>query len=90
MAAFCFSRGSTRLHRWLLEHPQFGPPIADWNEHRAVSREAKWVAVVFMVLLVGLSWLMGVALWVLGIQVVVLSAVSLFLLTRPSPPRQEL
>ena len=25
LAAFCFSRGSERCERWLLEHPRFGP-----------------------------------------------------------------
>ncbi|MEO6031186.1 MAG: YbaN family protein [Burkholderiaceae bacterium] len=55
-AAFCFSRGSARLERWLLEHPRLGPPIRAWREHRAVSRRAKQFAVVMMTISSLLAW----------------------------------
>ncbi len=35
LAAYLFSRGSGRLHAWLVDHPTFGPPIRHWREHRA-------------------------------------------------------
>ncbi len=41
LAAFCFSRSSTRLHRWLCNHPWFGPPIQQWQENHTVSRNHK-------------------------------------------------
>jgi hypothetical protein len=41
LAAFCFSRGSERWHRWLLNHPVFGHPIRDWNERRVIRPRAK-------------------------------------------------
>lgn len=44
LAAACFARGSERSHRWLLEHPWIGPPIRDFEEHRALSRKAKITA----------------------------------------------
>ena len=30
LAAWAAARGSTKLHRWLLAHRQFGPMIRDW------------------------------------------------------------
>jgi uncharacterized protein len=48
LAAFCFSRGSTRCERWLLEHPRFGPMVRDWRERRAVPLRAKQLATVMM------------------------------------------
>ena len=36
------------LHRWLLAHPRFGPAIADWQAHGAVSRRTKWTATLAM------------------------------------------
>jgi uncharacterized membrane protein YbaN (DUF454 family) len=48
LAAFCFSRGSTRAERWLLTHPRFGPMVHDWRERRAVPLRAKQLATVMM------------------------------------------
>ncbi|EHR70217.1 hypothetical protein BurJ1DRAFT_1345 [Burkholderiales bacterium JOSHI_001] len=48
LAAFCFSRGSTRCERWLVEHPRFGPMVRDWRERRAVPLRAKQLATVMM------------------------------------------
>src|SRR5690606_38505537 len=50
LSAFAAARGSERLHAWLLAHPRFGPMIRDWQSQGAVSRKAKWLATVMMVL----------------------------------------
>ena len=34
IAAYAASRGSERLHRYLLQHPRFGPMIRDWQAAR--------------------------------------------------------
>jgi uncharacterized membrane protein YbaN (DUF454 family) len=54
LAAFCLSRGSARVERWLLAHPRFGPMVIDWRTRRAVPRRAKQLAVVMMAL--GSTW----------------------------------
>lgn len=41
LAALCFSRSSTRLHRWLSDHPWFGPPLRQWRQSRSLSRSSK-------------------------------------------------
>ena len=48
LAAFCFSRGSARFERWLLDHRLLGPIVRDWREHRAVPLPAKRLAYVMM------------------------------------------
>jgi uncharacterized membrane protein YbaN (DUF454 family) len=48
VAAWCFSRGSPRVERWLLEHPRLGPMVRDWREHHAVPLPAKQFATVMM------------------------------------------
>ncbi|MEN8180421.1 MAG: YbaN family protein [Pseudomonadota bacterium] len=50
LAAFCFSRSSVRLHRWLCNHPWFGPPIRQWQENHTVSRNTKTKAL-FLILI---------------------------------------
>ncbi|MEE2946372.1 MAG: YbaN family protein [Pseudomonadota bacterium] len=83
LAAFCFARGSERLHDWMLEHPRLGPPISDWRENGAISRRAKLLATASIVAVFGISWLMKVKMTVLVIQAVTLSCVMLFIWTRP-------
>lgn len=59
LAAFCFSRSSARLERWLVEHRHFGPMILDWRARRAIPRRAKQLAWTMMAL--GSAW----AWWVM-------------------------
>lgn len=44
IAAWAFSRSSERWHKWLLAHRRFGPLIRAWNEHHAMPRRAKRIA----------------------------------------------
>jgi uncharacterized protein len=44
LATACFARSSSRLERWLLEHPRFGPPLRAWREHGAIPWKAKMMA----------------------------------------------
>lgn len=84
LAAFCFARSSERLHAWLLSHPTFGPPIADWRDRGAISQRAKRLATVAIVATFLVSVALGLNPWVLAIQGAVLAAVALFLWTRPA------
>ena len=83
VAVYAFAHSSPRLHAWLLDHPQFGPLINDWQAHGAIARPVKITAIVVMLGALGLSWLMGFALWIIGLQAGVLCIVALFILTRP-------
>jgi uncharacterized membrane protein YbaN (DUF454 family) len=44
MAAWCFGRSSPRFEAWLLNHPQFGPPLRAWRSSGAIPRRAKYLA----------------------------------------------
>ncbi|MDA1074118.1 MAG: YbaN family protein [Proteobacteria bacterium] len=86
LAAFCFARGSPKLHGWLIHHPQFGPPIQHWREHKAVSTGVKVSAGIFMLAVLLISLIMGVDRMIVIIQACIFTIVTGFLLTRPSPP----
>ncbi|MBV1900307.1 MAG: YbaN family protein [Kordiimonadaceae bacterium] len=90
LAAFCFSKGSERMHSWLLNHKSFGPPIEEWHKHGAIASRVKLYALSLIFLSVFLSFLYGVPTVGLVSQVILLSCVSLFILTRPTPPRPTL
>ena len=83
LAAFCFGRGSPRLHRWLVTHPSFGPPIVRWRERGAISRKARWLAALAMLAAFLVSAMVGVPTYALIAQGVVLVAVAIFIFTRP-------
>ena len=87
LAAFCYQRGSERLHNWLINHPRFGPAIRDWRKHGVISRTAKRNAMIALVAVLGLSMLLAVKPWIIAIPFVVLSLVAAFILSRPSVPR---
>lgn len=84
LAAACFARSSPRLHDWLWNHRVFGPAIRDWREHRAISPFAKRASVGAMAAAFGISLVLGVKLWALAAQAVVLTVMGGWILTRPS------
>lgn len=87
VAAFAFARSSPRLHRWLLAHRVFGPLIVNWQAYGAITLKAKIFSLISMALILIISAALGVPLWVIGVQFCVLVLVSLFLWTRPTPPK---
>jgi hypothetical protein len=48
LASWCFARGSTRLHRWLLTHPLFGDYLRNFEAGRGIPLRAKIVATVLL------------------------------------------
>lgn len=86
LAGVCFSKGSDELHDWLLNHEKFGPPIQEWRRHGAIATRVKILSMVFILASVALSFLYSVPPLGLTVQLVILSCVSFFILTRPAPP----
>ncbi len=84
LAAFCFARSSDRAHTWLVNHPRFGPPIADWNENGAIRKPAKIAASFCIAASLLISIFLGVPRTALIIQAITLCCVSVFIWTRPN------
>ena len=77
-AAFCYSRSSEKYYRWLMEHPVFGTIIRDYQQHRAMRRKTKIVAIAVLWVSLLLSawrlnalnrWYIGAAFLALAIGV---------------------
>ena len=86
VAAVAFARSSNRLHDWLVNHDVFGSLIDNWRRHGAISRRAKVVSIASMIVLLAISLAMAMPALVVVLQLVVLGAVALFILSRPAPP----
>lgn len=83
LAAFAFARSSPRLNDWLVNHPQFGVLIRNWQRDGSIDRRTKISAALVMALTFILSFVLGASPTVLIIQAVVLSCAATFVLTRP-------
>lgn len=61
-AAYCFSKGSERMHRWLYNHKIFGPFLTNWNQKRVFPTKMKYFMLAMMSLSLTLMWVSGVKL----------------------------
>ena len=41
-AAYCFAKGSPKMHAWLYNHKLFGPFLTNWNERRVFPTRMKF------------------------------------------------
>ena len=48
VAVYCFARSNPKWEKRILDHPQWGPQVRDWQERRAISRKAKTIAILAM------------------------------------------
>ena len=81
-AAACYSRASGNFYNRLLNNRIFGPVIANWRHHRAITVRAKAMAIGFVVLGIGASVVFAVErLWLRLVLIGIAVAVSTFLLS---------
>lgn len=59
-AAYCFSKGSERMHRWIYNHKIFGPFLTNWNEKRVFPKPMRYMMLGMMSLSLILMYTGGV------------------------------
>lgn len=86
LAAACFARSSTRLERWLLDHPRFGPSIRVWQSEGAIPRRGKWAACIgitlgYVLFLIGAhpGWITA------GVVALLMAGCATWIFSRPLP-----
>ena len=47
-AAYCFSKGSERMHKWIYNHKLFGPFLTNWNTKRVFPQKMKYFMLAMM------------------------------------------
>ena len=50
-AAYCFAKGSPKMHAWLYNHKLFGPFLTNWGQKRVFPQKMKY----FMLAMMSLS-----------------------------------
>lgn len=86
LTSFCYLRGSRSLHNWLLNHRLFGPIIADYVTHRAISRRTKIVALTTLWFSLVLSMIMVQRLYLYGLLTTIGSIASIHILKIQEKP----
>ena len=71
VAAWCFSRSSPRLERWVLTLPHIGPMVRDYRAGLGMPRRAKLIAISMIVVFVTLSVVVFIGAWPLRLAVLV-------------------
>lgn len=59
-AAYCFSKGSERMHRWIYNHKIFGPFLTNWNTKRVFPQKMKYFMLAMMSLSLCIMFFTGV------------------------------
>lgn len=81
LASSCFIRSSPRARRWLAENRWFGPMLREWEEHRAIRRSVKVLAIVTVLAVIALAMVRDLH-WTRRVPVVVLGVVGLAVVLR--------
>jgi len=59
-AAYCFAKGSPKMHAWLYNHKLFGPFLTNWGEKRVFPLKMKYFMLGMMSLSLVLMYTGGV------------------------------
>jgi uncharacterized membrane protein YbaN (DUF454 family) len=59
-AAYCFAKGSPKMHSWLYNHKIFGPFLTNWNERRVFPTKMKFFMLIMMSSSLIIMWFTGV------------------------------
>lgn len=84
LAAWAFGRGSERLHRWLYDHPRFGPFLRNWDHYQVIPPRAKVASIVGMSLSLLPIYLGSQSVVIVLAVAAVLCCVAFYILSRPS------
>ncbi len=47
-SAYCFSKSSEKMHRWIYNHKHFGPFLTNWTQKRVFPTKMKYMMIAVM------------------------------------------
>ena len=86
IAAWAFSKCSTKFTYWIENHRLFGPMVLNWQQYRGLSRRAKKVAI--LTIISTFAFTIFIAFSLIGDLIFGFFGIALctWLATRPEPP----
>jgi uncharacterized membrane protein YbaN (DUF454 family) len=80
LAAFCYLKGSERMHNWLMNHRVFGKYIRDYMEGRGIPLKTKVIAISFIWITISITVLFFIDLLLIRILLIgIATAVTIYL-----------
>jgi uncharacterized membrane protein YbaN (DUF454 family) len=55
-AAYCFAKGSPRMHKWIYNHKLFGPFLLNWETKRVFPTKMKFFMIFMMSTSLTIMW----------------------------------
>jgi uncharacterized membrane protein YbaN (DUF454 family) len=81
LAAFCYLKGSERMHKWLLNHRIFGKYIRNYLEGRGIPLKTKIIAISFIWITISFTAIFVIdMLWLRIILFIIAAAVTVYLI----------
>ena len=86
IAAWAFSKCSTKFTYWIENHRLFGPMVLNWQQYRGLSRRAKKVAI--LTIIPTFAFTIFIAFSIIGDLIFGFFGIAMctWLATRPEPP----
>ena len=86
IAAWAFSKCSTKFTYWIENHRLFGPMVLNWQQYKGLSRRAKKVAI--LTIIPTFAFTIFIAFSMIGDLIFGFFGIALctWLATRPEPP----
>lgn len=87
VALWAFSKGSKKMHHWLINHPRFGKTLQDWETHKVIPLKAKLTALTFI--LASATYILffsNIPIYAVIMSVGTMACAITYVLTRPSKP----
>ena len=84
LTAWCWLKGSPRLHQWLMSHPRLGPYIKDFQENRQIPLRVKTVSIATLWLTITASIILVHPLWLRILLTAIAIGVTIHILSFPT------
>lgn len=91
LAAFCFSRSSTRLHQYLLNHRLFGAILQDWERYGCIPLKVKYLSTTMMLTMISYPlFFKDLPLWAKASALGLVAIGLVYIWSRPAEKPQPL
>jgi uncharacterized membrane protein YbaN (DUF454 family) len=87
IALWAFSKSSSRLEHWLLEHPRWGKRIREWREHRTIPLPVKLTAWSSMAASLTVMFVIDASPIAITSAAAFMLVGAIYIASRPSHPR---